>query len=390
MNIPLLDLKAQYGSIREEILPRVLEVIDSQIFVLGPEVEALEKEVAAYSQAGFAVGVSSGSDALIISLMAMEIGRGDLVITTPFTFFATAGSIVRVGASPVFCDIERRSFNLDPDRLEELLDALGKKGELPRVKAILPVHLYGQCAGMTAILTLARKYGLATIEDAAQAIGVDYPLAGGIKKAGSMGDLGTLSFYPSKNLNAFGDAGMVMTNDEAMAKKIKMLRTHGEKQRYFYETVGGNFRLDAIQAAVLRVKLRRLEHWQEERRKRAAYYDLMFDNTGLSRRGLLQTPEALYKQSGATNYHTYHQYVLRTSRRDELQTWLKEKGIGTGVYYPLPLHLQKCFAELGHREGDFPEAEKAAREVLAIPVYPELRQEQQDYVIDNINKFYIK
>ena len=390
MNIPLLDLKAQYGSIRDEINQRVLEVIDSQIFVLGPEVEALEKEVAAYSQAGFAVGVSSGSDALIISLMALDVGRGDLVITTPFTFFATAGSIVRVGASPVFCDIEDRSFNLDPKKLEELLDALGKKGDLPRIKAILPVHLYGQCAGMTAILSLARKHGLATIEDAAQAIGVDYPLPDGIKKAGSMGDLGTLSFYPSKNLNAFGDAGMVLTNDEAMAQKVKVLRTHGEKQRYFYETVGGNFRLDAIQAAVLRVKLKRLEHWQEERRQRAASYDRMFEDTGLTRKRLLQTPEALYKQSGATNYHTYHQYVLRVSRRDELQTWLREKGIGTAVYYPLPLHLQKCFAGLGYREGDFPRAEKAAREVLAIPVYPELRQEQQDYVVDCINKFYIK
>ncbi len=322
--------------------------------------------------------------------MALDVGRGDLVITTPFTFFATAGSIVRVGASPVFCDIEDRSFNLDPEKLEELLDALGKKGDLPRVKAILPVHLYGQCAGMTAILSLARKHNLATIEDAAQAIGVDYPLPDGIKKAGSMGDLGTLSFYPSKNLNAFGDAGMVLTNDEAMAQKVKILRTHGEKQRYFYETVGGNFRLDAIQAAVLRVKLKRLEHWQEERRRRAASYDRMFEDTGLTRKGLLQTPEALYKQSGATNYHTYHQYVLRVSRRDELQAWLKEKGIGTAVYYPLPLHLQKCFAGLGYREGDFPEAEKAAREVLAIPVYPELRQEQQDYVVDCINKFYSK
>lgn len=388
MNVPLLDLKAQYRSIQDEIDRRVLEVIASQVFILGPEVEALEKEVAAYSGASFAVGVSSGSDALIISLMALNIGPGDLVITTPFTFFSTAGSIVRVGASPVFCDIEEESFNLDPGKLEELLRALKRRGDLCRVKAIMPVHLYGQCAQMAAVVSLARKYDLATIEDAAQAVGSDYPSPEGIKKAGAIGDLGILSFYPSKNLSAYGDAGMVLTNDEALAQKAKVLRTHGEKQRYFYEIVGGNFRLDALQAAVLRVKLRHLDDWQEKRRRKAASYDRMFEASGLTQNGLLRTPPALYEKSGAVNYHTFHQYVLRASRRDELQAWLKAKEIGTAVYYPLPLHLQKCFAALGHKEGDFPEAENAAREVLAIPVYPELLEEQQEYVVACISEFY--
>ncbi len=390
MKIPLLDLKAQYGSIKDELDQKLREVIASQIFILGPEVEALEKEIAAYSQVNHAIGVSSGSDALIVSLMALDIRWEDMVITTPFTFFATGGAIVRVGAKPVFCDINARSFNLDPDKLEAVLEGLKKRGELSRAKAILPVHLYGQCADMTPIMLLAKKFRLAVVEDAAQAIGVDYPSPFGIQKAGSVGDLGTLSFYPSKNLSAFGDAGMVLTNREDLAQKVRLLRVHGEKQRYYYETIGGNFRLDAIQAAVLRIKLKHLETWQEERRKRALYYDRKFEETGLSKKGLLQTPVALYKDSGARNYHTYHQYVVRAKKRDDLQAWLKDKQIGTSIYYPLSLHLQKCFAGLAYKEGDFPESEKAAREVLALPVYPELTTDQQDYVVNSIQEFYKK
>jgi len=390
MTIPLLDLKAQYGHIKDEIDQKVREVIASQIFILGPEVEALEKEIASYSRVRHAIGVSSGSDALIVSLMALGVGPGHLVMTTPFTFFATGGAIVRVGAKPVFCDINEQSFNLDPDKLEAVLKALEKKGELSRTRAIIPVHLYGQCADMTPIMSLAKKYGLAVIEDAAQAIGVDYPSSQGTQRAGGIGDLGTLSFYPSKNLSAFGDAGMVLTNSEDLAQKVRLLRVHGEKQRYFYETIGGNFRLDALQAAVLRIKLKHLETWQEERRKRAAYYDRKFEETGLTGKGWLQTPVALYRDSGVRNYHTYHQYVIRARKRDDLQAWLKDRQIGTSIYYPLSLHLQKCFADLGYREGDFPESERAAREVLALPVYPELTSDQQDSVVNSTHEFYNK
>jgi len=388
MDIPFLDLKAQYQSIQKEINQKVIEVISSQKFILGPEVESLEKEVAFYSDVKFATGVSSGSDALIISLMALEIGEGDVVITTPFTFFATAGAIARVKAVPLFCDIDDRSFNISPFRLEEVLQALIDRGGNSKIKAIIPVHLYGQCADMNPILALAKKYNLFVIEDAAQAIGAEYPTESGIKKAGSMGATGILSFFPSKNLGGYGDGGMVLTNDEEMFNKLRFLRVHGSKRKYIYEIIGGNFRLDAIQAAVLRVKFRYLENWQKRRREKADYYDRKFEEAGLVEEGLVILPEPLYKNKGAQNFHVYHQYVIRAKKRDELKKFLEEKKVATAIYYPLSLHLQKCFSYLNHKEGDFPESEKASREVLALPIYPELSPEQQDFIISSIHDFY--
>lgn len=388
MDIPVLDLKAQYQTIREEINKKILEVISSQSFVLGAEVDELEKEIAAYSQMKFAVGVSSGSDALLVSLMAMEIGEGDGVVTTPFTFFATAGSIARLKARPIFCDIDERSFNISPAKLEELLQNKFGIKKSSDIKAIVPVHLYGQCAEMDPILKLAKQHNLWVVEDAAQAVGSEYPASNGAKKACSMSHLGVLSFFPSKNLGGYGDGGMVLTDDENLAKKIRLLRVHGSRNKYFYDILGGNFRLDAIQAGVLRVKLKHLETWMEKRREKASAYDKMFEESGLVKEGLVQTPEPLYKDRGVRNYHTYHQYVVRARKRDELQQHLREKGIGTAIYYPLPLHLQKCFSYLGYKQGDFPAAEQAAAEVLALPVYPELTSAQQEYIVSSILNFY--
>jgi len=388
MNILFLDLKAQYQSIQEEINQKILEVVSSQKFVLGSEVESLEKEIAAYSGTKFAVGVSSGSDALIVSLMAFEVGEGDAVVTTPFTFFATAGAIARLKAKPVFCDIDKRSYNISMEKLEELLETKFAKQGSSKVKALIPVHLYGQCADMASIATLAKKYNLFVIEDAAQAIGAEYPVPSGIKKACTMGNFGIISFFPSKNLGAFGDGGMVLTDDENLAHKIKRLRVHGSRDKYFYEILGGNFRLDALQAAILRVKLKYLESWQKKRREKASYYDKIFKESGLVEEGLVQIPHPLYKDRGVQNYHIYHQYVIRAKERDRLQEFLKEKRVATAIYYPLPLHLQKCFSYLGYREGDFPVAEEAAREVLALPIYPELTSDEQDFIASSISRFY--
>jgi dTDP-4-amino-4,6-dideoxygalactose transaminase len=388
MDIPLLDLKAQYQSIREEINQKILEVASSQKFILGSEVENLEKEIAAFSETKFATGVSSGSDALIVSLMALDVGEGDAVITTPFTFFATAGAIARLKARPVFCDIDKMSCNISPGKLEELLENQLKGHQNLKIKAIIPVHLYGQCADMTPILNLASKHDLFVIEDAAQAIGAEYPSPSGIKKAGAMGDFGALSFFPSKNLGAFGDGGMVLTNDESLAKKTKLLRLHGSRDKYYYEILGGNFRLDALQAAILRVKLKYLESWQQKRIEKASYYDSVFNESGLREEGPIQIPGTLYKDRGVKSYHVYHQYVIRSEKRDRLKEFLQEKGVPTAIYYPLPLHLQKCFSYLGYKEGDFPVAEEAARQVLALPIYPELTSDQQDFIVSSIKSFY--
>jgi dTDP-4-amino-4,6-dideoxygalactose transaminase len=388
MNIPFLDLKAQYQSIQEEINQKILEVASSQKFILGSEVENLEKEIAAYSETRFATGVSSGSDALIVSLMAFDVGEGDAVITTPFTFFATAGAIARLKARPIFCDIDKISCNMSPVKLEELLENKLREHQSLKIKAIIPVHLYGQCVDMTPVMNLARKYGLFVIEDAAQAIGAEYPSSSGIKKACAMGDIGALSFFPSKNLGAFGDGGMVLTNDESLAQKIKLLRVHGSRDKYFYEILGGNFRLDALQAAILRVKLKYLESWQQKRIEKASYYDSVFKESGLGEDGLIQIPESLYKDRGVKNYHVYHQYVIRATKRDRLKEFLQEKNVATAIYYPLPLHLQKCFSYLGYKEGDFPAAEEATREVLALPIYPELTSDQQDFIVSSIQSFY--
>jgi len=390
MKVPILDLKAQYASIKAELEPKVLEILSSGGFVLGPEVEGLEKELAAYLGCRYAVGVSSGSDALIISLMAMGIGEGDAVVTTPFTFFATAGAISRLKARPVFCDIEETSFNLSASRYTEILDANQKKGHPLKIKAVIPVHLYGQCVDMNGILEASRHHGVAVIEDACQAIGAEYPASDGVKKACSMGDTGALSFYPTKNLGGAGDGGLVLANDQALADRLRALRTHGERTRYYYDFIGGNFRLDALQAAVLRVKLRHLEDWQRKRRENASLYDRKFRHSSMEEDGLITTPKPIYKDSGITHYHTYHQYVIRVGKREQLMAFLKEREVGSSIFYPLPLHVQKCFEYLGYRKGDFPASEKAADEVLALPIYPEMSQEQVDWVVSSVADFYKK
>ncbi len=388
MNIPMLDLKAQYQSIKDEIDQKILNILANQNFILGSEVEELEKEIAAYVGVRYGIGVSSGTDALIAAFMALGIGRGDAVVTTPFTFFATVGAITRLGATAVFCDIEPQSFNMDPLKLAAVLEKECNEKREFRIKAIMPVHLYGQCAEMSSIIDLADDYRLPLVEDGAQAIGAEYPLASGVKKANGMGMMGILSFYPSKNLGAFGDAGMVLTDREDMAGKLRLLRIHGAKNTYFHQVVGGNFRMDAIQAGVLRVKFKHLDEWLVKRRERADNYDRFFKDSGLIERECIKIPEPLYKKSGLKNYHTYHQYVIRTEDRDKLQSFLRTKGISSAIYYPLSLHLQECFVTFGYKEGDFPESEKASAEVLALPIYPELSTEQQEYIVSVITDFY--
>jgi dTDP-4-amino-4,6-dideoxygalactose transaminase len=375
MNVPFLDLKAQYFKIKDEIDRAVSEVISEQHFILGPKVEALEEAIAGYSSARYGIGVASGSDALTLSLMAMGVGAGDEVVTTPFTFFATAGSISKVGAKPVFVDIDPRTYNLDPAHLQERIT--------PRTKAIIPVHLFGQCADMEPIKESARSNGLRIIEDAAQAIGADYIKdSAPPQRVGSIGDLGCFSFYPSKNLGGFGDGGLVTTNDDELAKRVRLLRVHGASAKYHYQCIGINSRLDALQAAVLLVKFRYLEEWTDARLKNAAYYDQLFEETGYQTLGI-EIPYVQY-----TNRHIFNQYVIRVPKRDELGVFLSQEGIGTDVYYPLPLHLQECYRDLGYEEGDFPHAEKAARETLALPIYPDLTREQQDYVVSKIGEFF--
>ncbi|MCJ7680044.1 MAG: DegT/DnrJ/EryC1/StrS family aminotransferase [Candidatus Aminicenantes bacterium] len=387
MNIPFLDLKKQYREYEKEILDRLPGFLADQKFILGEEVRLLENEVAAACGTDFGVGVSSGSDALIISLMALGIQRGDCVVTTPFTFFATAGAISRLGAVPLFCDIDPVTYNLSPERLDDLLTAEIEDHGNTRIKAVIPVHLYGQCCDMYDILALTDKYNLSVIEDAAQAIGTEYATAEGIKQACGMGTCGILSFFPSKNLGAFGDGGMVLTNDRALAEKLRLLRVHGSTNKYFYETLGGNFRLDALQAMILRVKLKHLDGWIAGRMEKAAYYDRRFQESGLTDKGI-QPPAAIFKGCGGNRHHTYHQYVIRASRRDDLQAFLTDRGIASAIYYPLCLHQQKCFADLGYSTGDFPESEKASGEVLALPIYGEMTEDQQEFIIGTIEGFY--
>jgi dTDP-4-amino-4,6-dideoxygalactose transaminase len=376
MNVPFLDLKAQYQTIKPEIKQAVDEVLESQYFILGPKVEKLEEKIAAYSGTDYAVGVSSGSDALLISLMALDVKPGDEIITTPFTFFATAGVIARLQAKPVFVDIDPATYNIDPDRIENAIT--------PRTVGVIPVHLFGQCAEMDLILHIAKRHNLFVLEDAAQSIGAEYQS----KRAGTMGDCGIYSFFPSKNLGGLGDGGMVVTNNKALYDKLKVLRVHGSKPKYFHKVVGGNFRLDAIQAAPLTVKLQYLDNWSEKRRENAAVYDDYFRQSGLSQKGFLQTPEPIYADTRDLNYHIYNQYTIRCADRDKLKARLKENGIGTCIYYPCCLHLQDCFSELNYNEADLPHAEIAAQDVLSLPIYPELTEEQQHYVIDNVVSFY--
>jgi dTDP-4-amino-4,6-dideoxygalactose transaminase len=367
--VPLLDLKAQYDTMRDEIHAAMDRVIESQHFILGPEVEALEREVAAYSHCQYGIGVSSGTDALLVALMAIDLQPGDEVITTPYTFFATAGSIVRLGGRPVFVDIDPRTYNIDPAGIEAAIT--------PRTKAIMPVHLFGQMADMDPIMEIARNHGLIVIEDAAQAIGAEYKG----RRAGSIGHMGCFSFFPSKNLGGFGDGGMVTANDAGLADKVKLLRGHGARPKYYHKLVGGNFRLDALQAAVLRVKLKYLDEWTLARQHNADHYRALFGDGA--------TPVDL-PMDAENGRHIYNQFVIRSERRDDLITFLKMKQIGTEVYYPVPMHLQECFADLGHQHGDFLESEQAANTTLALPIYPELISAQLHAVVAAIQEFHQK
>ena len=371
LQVPLLDIPASYEQILSDVEKKISEVIRSGRFILGPVVEELEARIADYCGTKYAVGVSSGTDALLISLMAAGVGEGDEVITTPFTFFATAGSIARVGAHPVFVDIEPETFNIDPKQIKDKIT--------DKTRALMPVHLYGQCANMDSILEVARRHGLAVIEDAAQAIGSEYKG----QRAGSIGDYGCLSFFPTKNLGGFGDGGMVTMSSKELYERVKILRVHGSEPKYFHKTIGGNFRLDAIQAAVVLAKLNYLDHWTELRRQNAETYKTLFEKRGL--------PNSLELPSETTPRHVYNQYVIRVKDyRNDLRQFLNKNHVATEIYYPLPLHLQECFKNLGYHQGDFPVAERAADEVLALPVYPELTKNQLEYVVEMIAHFFEK
>jgi dTDP-4-amino-4,6-dideoxygalactose transaminase len=386
MQVPLLDLKAQYRELKGEIQAAIEKVCASQHFILGPQVRELETRVAGYSQCRYGIGVSSGTDALLVALMALDIAQGDEVITSPFTFFATAGTIARVGARPLFCDIEPDSFNLSPAALQRLIEeGCELRGREwvnrrtgGRIKALMPVHLYGQLCDMEELMAAARRLGLDVIEDAAQAIGAE---DGAGKRAGSFGHIGCLSFFPTKNLGAFGDAGMCVANDPALAERVEILRVHGGKPKYYHPFIGGNFRIDELQAAVLNVKLNHLDSWTSARQRNAAFYDAAFSRADLG--GAVQTPPR-----AAAGRHIYNQYVLRVRDRNALRQHLMAAGVGTEIYYPLPLHLQKCFAYLGYANGAFPESERAAEEALALPIYPELDDAQLQYVVDAVADFY--
>jgi dTDP-4-amino-4,6-dideoxygalactose transaminase len=369
MKVPLLDLKPQYRALKAGLDAALLRVSESQYFILGPEVKALEAAIASYSGCKIGIGLSSGTDALLIALMALDIGAGDEVITSPYTFFATAGTIARVGAKPVFVDIDPGSFNISPDAIERAIT--------PRTRAIMPVHLYGQMADMDPIMDIARRHQLRVIEDAAQAIGSEDAKG---RRACSIGDIGCLSFFPTKNLGAFGDAGACVTNDEQLAARMMKLRVHGMEPKYYHELIGGNFRLDEIQAAVLNVKLPHLDAWSAARQRNAAFYDGAFARASI--RGLVTPPPAA---AGAR--HIYNQYCIRVPKRDELRAHLAKAEVGAEIYYPLPLHMQQCFAYLGHKPEDFPESLRASRESLALPIYPELTEEQLAYVVDSIAQF---
>ena len=376
MKVPLLDLKAQYKTIKDEILDVTADIFESQYFILGPHVEKLEKEIAEYCCVKYALGVSSGTDALLIALMAAGIGPGDSVITTPYTFFATAGSVARVGAKPIFADIDPDTYNISPDKISEIVCSM-KAAERARLKAIMPVHLYGQCADMDPILDIAKKFNLLVIEDAAQAIGSEYKG----RRAGSMGAFGCFSFFPSKNLGAFGDGGIVTVKAAAFYEKLHILRVHGSHPKYYHRYIGGNFRLDAIQAAIVSVKLKHLDGWTGARQKNAQRYAKLFAEAGLDKK--IKLP--VQKESR----HIYNQFVIEVpEKRDDLRNHLNNAGIGNEVYYPVPLHLQECFAYLGYREGDMPVSEHAALHTIALPIYPELTEDMQAYVVEKIREFY--
>ncbi len=378
MNVPLLDLGPQYRALKTEIDAVVLEVLASTQYVMGPKVDALEDEVAEYSGTKHAVGVTSGTDALLMVLMGLNVGPGDIVLSTPYTFFATAGTIARLNATPAFVDIDPQTFNLDPAKLQQWFDENPDKHA--QVKAIMPVHLFGQCADMDAILAVANQYGVPVIEDAAQAIGAIYPGKDGERNAGAMGLAGCFSFFPSKNLGCVGDGGMVVTNDDAFADTLRRLRNHGMEPKYYHSMIGGNFRLDPLQAAVLSVKLPHLDGWHEQRRVNATHYDEAFTGTAL------QGPHLAYER----RHHIYNQYTLTLpegSDRDAFRAHLSERGIGHDVYYPMSLHEQECFEYLGYTQGDFPVSEAISHSTVALPIYPDLTEDMRDSVIEAVLGF---
>ena len=391
MKVPLLDLKIQYQSLKKQLDDAVLRVAESQYFILGPEVEKMEKEFCDYLKCKHAVGVSSGTDALLLALMAIDVKPGDEIIVPTYSFFATAGVVSRINAIPVFADIDPVTFNISVDDIKRKITS--------KTKAIIPVHLYGQSAAMEKIMRVAKEHNLFVIEDAAQAIGTQYKDG---KCVGTIGDIGCFSFFPSKNLGGYGDGGLVTTNDDDLAYKLRIKRVHGGEQKYFHKVIGGNFRLDALQSAVLRVKLPYLDSWSEKRRMNAEYYNELFIKAGLAEdtgkikfdeKNHVLLPKAIYKsaignqQSAIRNYHIYNQYIIRTQNRDELKKFLIENEIGNEIYYPVPFHLQECFANLQYKEGDFPVAEEACRTSLALPVYPELTKDQQQFVVSKIKEF---
>ncbi|MEY2537585.1 MAG: hypothetical protein QOG67_1325 [Verrucomicrobiota bacterium] len=394
MRVPLLDLSQQYRTLAEPIRLAIEEVLASQRFILGPKGKAFEDAIAAYCHVPHAIGVSSGTDALLAILMALGIGPGDAVITTAYTFFATAGCVARLGATPIFVDIDPLTFNLSPLALEKFLReecekkagaiAVRKTGQ--RVRGIIPVHLFGNCCEMNPIHTISEEYEIDVIEDAAQALGAEYPFGNGSRAAGSMGEAGFFSFYPSKNLGAAGDAGLIVCREHDLAEKLQIIREHGMQPRYHHQVIGGNFRLDEIQAAILGVKLPYLPDWSRARRVAADFYREGFSSAGLAE--TIQFPAEPYRDRVPEHYHVYHQYVIRTPKRDALRTHLTKHEIGTEIYYPIPLHLQKCFQYLGYKEGDLPETEQATRETLALPIFPEISRESQRYVVRAIRDFF--
>ena len=396
MKVPLLDLSEQYRALAAPIRKAIDEVLEAQNFILGPKVEAFEKAICDYCAARAAVGVSSGTDALLAILMTLKIGAADAVITSAFTFFATAGCVARVGATPIFIDVDPATFNISPAALEKYLanncrrnannELIDRSGKI--VRAIIPVHLFGLCCEMDAIHEISERYQLDLIEDAAQAIGAEYFFRGAARKAGTIGEVGFFSFYPSKNLGAAGDGGMIVCRDVDLANRLRACRQHGMERRYFHHFIGGNFRLDEIQAAILGAKLPFLDGWSAARRAAGDFYRAEFSRRSLTSEVTL--PVEPYRDRGLTNHHIYHQFVIRTQKRDALREHLTKKEIGTAIYYPLGLHQQECFSYLGYHEGDLPETERAARETLALPMYPELTREAQSYVVNAIADFFDK
>ena len=384
MKVPLLDLHPPLKDLRDEIVEAVTRVIDSTQYIMGPEIDELEKEIAEYCGTEDAVGVSSGTDALLISLMVLDVGPGDIVLTTNFSFFATAGVVARLNATPVFVDIDPETFNIDPEQLRFILAEMDEQRR-KRVKALIPVHLYGQCANMAEILKIAETFNIPVIEDCAQAIGAECEINGKTRCAGSMGDFGCFSFFPSKNLGGIGDGGIVTVNKPKLSELLRLKRVHGAERSYYHRMIGGNFRLDPIQATVIRIKLNHLNGWHQQRQKNAQYYNMLFAESELNEK--IRTPSIMHPKT-MQNHHIFNQYVIRTERRDELQSFLESQGISSGVYYPIPFHLQECFKFMGGNKGDFPFSESAAKEVLALPVYPGITAGMQERVVEQIKAFH--